>query len=444
MRPPACWPAKDTFRWPAPPSPRPPPPITGSFNPAVKRDHRRQILPAGDHPAAGDGKVDFHFSMSVTRIHEDPRVTKPYTEEQWAQIESLGHQIDSDLKRGDVRLTMGGEPTFVSIDDMDGPEWNSEALGPAKYKQADELIRRLRDRFAIGGFLHHGQGKWYPGESLPRWSMGLYWRKDGEPIWNDPRLVADEKTNNHATENDARAFALRLAERLGVEGRFVLPGFEDVWYYLWKERRLPVNVDPLESKLDNPLERKRLAQVFEQGLDKVIGYALPLAPRTFYRRNAGRGSAVPWFLRTERMYLVPGDSPMGYRLPLDSIPWMVKTPYPTDPPLDPWAARGPLPGREAIGRQRYIAGAPSRVIRRTVSISCWTPHCGRTSRRSARTRARRRALFRRSRVARPPPSRRPWACPLPGWCARHSAPKCAAACCASSCRPRDISKIISS
>ncbi|MBZ5644118.1 MAG: transglutaminase family protein, partial [Acidobacteriia bacterium] len=221
-------------------------------------------------------KDEFEFSMSVTRIHEDPRVTKPYSPEQWAEIESLGHVVDADLKSHDVRLTMGGEPTFVSIDDMDGAEWNMAAVGPTKYKLADNLIRRLRDRFSTGGFLHHGMGKWYPGESLPRWTLGLYWRKDGEPVWRNPALIASESAHGKLTPYDARVFMLNLAERLDVNPAHALPGYEDAWYYLWKERRLPVNVDPFESRLENAEDRARLARVFEQGLDEVIGYALPL------------------------------------------------------------------------------------------------------------------------------------------------------------------------
>ena len=136
-----------------------------------------------------------------------------------------------------------------------------------------------------------------------------------------------------------------------------MPGYEDVWYYLWKERRLPVNVDPLESKLENEQERKRLARIFESGLDKVVGYTLPLR-RDRYMDGTGAWVSGPWFFRPERMYLIPGDSPMGYRLPLDSIPWVAKTDYPHVHPLDPWAERGPLPSHAAISKQRYIAGEP--------------------------------------------------------------------------------------
>ena len=311
----------------------------------------------GKASAGGDaGEIKFEFEMTVTRVHEDPRVTKPFTDDQWAEIQALGHKVDADLKKGDVRLTMGGEPTFVSIDDHDGAEWNSAALGPMKYKRADELFRRLRDRFAPGGFLHHGQGKWYPGESLPRWAFGLYWRKDGDPIWRNPALVADEsKGGYHNTDADAKRFITRLAERLEIDPKYAAPGYEDVWYYLWKERRLPVNVDPFDSKLKNKEDRERLAKVLEQGLDKVVGYALPLR-RDHYTDGTGAWVSGDWFFRPERMYLVPGDSPMGYRLPLDSIPWVVQSDYPFLHENDPWADRSPLPRYDAFAKQRYIVG----------------------------------------------------------------------------------------
>jgi uncharacterized protein (DUF2126 family)/transglutaminase-like putative cysteine protease len=331
--------------------------ITGFFS--LDDEAVVQVDPeVGDQPAPAAGQDEFHFEMSVTRFHEDPRVTKPYTDDQWAEIDALGHRVDADLAAGDVRLTMGGEPTFVAIEGTDEPEWVAQAMGPRKYGMGDQLVRRLRDRFAPGGFLHHGQGKWYPGESLPRWALGLYWRQDGEPIWADPALVADESApGNAATEADAQRFAVRLAEHLGVTAEHVVPGYEDVWWYMWKEQRLPVNVDPFDSKLANEETRKRLARVFEQGLTKVIGYCLPLKRAHGYD---GVDSWVtgPWFLRPERMYLVPGDSPMGYRLPLESIPWVAPTDYPHLHERDPMERRGPLSARVAGVQQPPIRGAP--------------------------------------------------------------------------------------
>ncbi len=317
-----------------------------------------------------DGNDEFSFAMSVTRIHETPRVTKPYSQEQWIQIEALGHRVDDDLAKGDVRLTMGGEPTFVSMDDLDAAEWNTDALGPRKYAQADQLIRRLRDRFAPGGFLHHGQGKWYPGESLPRWSLGLYWRKDGKPIWLEPRLVADETAPNKPTEHDAHVFITHLAGRLGAGAKYIQRGYEDVWYYLWKERRLPVNVDPFDSKLTSPEDRARLAKVFEQGLDKVIGFCLPLR-RKYNRDGTAAWISGPWFFRSERMYLVPGDSPMGFRLPLDSIAWVSAEDFPHVYQRDPWDIRGPLPERDALSSQLHVTGAREGATR----SGTWSRNC---------------------------------------------------------------------
>ena len=325
--------------------------ITGFFS-----TDDESIVKAEDG-AGGEVDTDFEFSMSVTRIHEDPRVTKPYTDEQWAEIQALGHRVDAEMKVQDVRLTLGGEPTFVSIDDMDGEEWNTAALGPHKYQLANNLVRRLHKRFAPGGLLHYGQGKWYPGESLPRWALGLYWRKDGQPVWRDPALTADESAPGKLTENEAKIFILEIAGRLDLNSKHVLPGYEDVWYYLWKERRLPVNVDPFDNKLENAEDRARLAKVFEEGLQRVVGYALPLR-RELYDDGSREWVSGPWFLRDERMYLIPGDSPMGLRLPLDSIPWVSKSDYPHIYERDPMEARSPLPDRASISKQARVPGAP--------------------------------------------------------------------------------------
>ncbi|MCB1767054.1 MAG: transglutaminase family protein, partial [Candidatus Competibacteraceae bacterium] len=268
-------------------------------------------------------ETEFGFDMKVTRIHEDPRVTKPYTEEQWQAIETLGYLVDKQLHTDDVRLTMGGEPTFVSIDDMDGAEWTTAAIGPTKRKLAGRLLKKLRDRFAPYGFLHYSQGKWYPGESLPRWALSCYWRSDDLPLWHDPRWIADDETPQGYGPDQARAFIAELTRRLGVETNHIIPGYEDVYYYLWKERTLPVNVDPLKYDLKDDEERRRLAILLERGLNTITGYALPI--RWHYAPDGERWMSGPWALRREHLYLIPGDSPMGYRLPLAALPWVGET-----------------------------------------------------------------------------------------------------------------------
>jgi uncharacterized protein (DUF2126 family)/transglutaminase-like putative cysteine protease len=287
-------------------------------------------------------KDSFSVEMSVQRTAELPRVTRPYSEETWADIEALGRSVDATLAAGDVRLSMGGEPTFVSVADPDGAEWNVAALGPKKRELGDRLIHRLQERFAPGGLVHYGQGKWYPGEPLPRWAMTCYYRKDGVPAWRRPELVAREGSAK-VLASAAVSLARTLARRLEVGEDNVLPAHEDLFYYLWRERRLPVNVDPFASKLEDPVERARLARVFEQHLDSIAGYVLPL--EVDYSRGGGPGHwrSGPWPVRADRLFLLPGDSPMGYRLPLDALPWVSKERRPELYEPDPFAPRAPLP-----------------------------------------------------------------------------------------------------
>jgi len=306
--------------------------------------------------AVDECEVAFSFALSVERIHEDPRVTRPYGDAQWAAIDALGRVVDERLELGDVRLTQGGEPTFVSIDDPDAPEWNMTALGGRKAERAEDLLRRMHARLSPGGLLHFGQGKWYPGESLPRWAYGSYWRRDGQPIWNDPALLADARESYDFGPAQAQDFVTALAKRLDVDPGFALPAYEDAWYYLWRERRLPTNVDPHDSKLEDAEERARLARVLDQGLGAVVGYALPLQPkRVFGDGDAVQWRSGAWFLRRERLYLLPGDSPMGYRLPLDSLPWVAQGEAPFLAEVDPFEARAPLARRT---QQQHLAVAP--------------------------------------------------------------------------------------
>jgi uncharacterized protein (DUF2126 family)/transglutaminase-like putative cysteine protease len=314
-------------------------------------------------------EVEFGFEMTITRVHEDPRVTKPYTDEQWTEINQLGEDVDRDLAIGPHSFTMGGEPTFVSIDHRDEPEWNTAAMGPSKRKLGGTLFRRLAKRFANGPLLHFGQGKWYPGESLPRWALGCYWRKDTEPVWNRPELIADDDRDYGYGEKEAREFITMLSVQLQVQAEHILPGYEDTWYYLWKARKLPVNVDPFDSKLELEEERARLARVFEQGLASVVGYVLPIMPNDS-PNELTRWTSGPWYLRQGRMFLIPGDSPMGYRLPLDSLPWLRPEERPMVIELDPFAERGELPSvnNGVSAQEMHFPRSESRFSREKLAV----------------------------------------------------------------------------
>jgi uncharacterized protein (DUF2126 family)/transglutaminase-like putative cysteine protease len=313
--------------------------LTGEGHiPVAATPHYRTAAPISG--AAGFANVEFGFEMSVKRIREAPRITRPFSDESWARLDKLGEQVDADLVAGDVRLTMGGEPTFVSVDDMESAEWNIAAVGPSKRRFADELIRKLRTRFASGGLLHYGQGKWYPGESLPRWAFGLYWRKDGVPIWKNSDLIADIEGPHKAKVEEAQNFAEKTAARLGVDSEFVMAAFEDPGHWLQKEAGLPPNVDPSDSKLSDPEERARMARVFDKGLTEPRGFVLPIQR---WNADAGKWKSERWQLRRSNLFLTPGDSPLGLRLPIASLPHIPADEYPYIVEQDPLEPREQLP-----------------------------------------------------------------------------------------------------
>lgn len=292
--------------------------------------------------ALDECEVEFEHSMSVRRILETPRVTRPYEPSTWRAIDALGRKVDRELADEDVRLWMGGEPTFVSIDDYDAPEWNTAAMGGDKKQRAETLFEKMIARFASGGLRHYGQGKWYPGESLPRWALTCFFRKDGTPIWHDDDLVA--RPGGDAPDDPTLTrFGQVLCERLGVSDQHMAPGYEDALYHIWRERRLPSNLDPLDNRLDWEEERALIAKVFERGLGHQVGLALPLrAVRPFPQAEA-RWETGSFFLRREHLFLIPGSSPMGYRLPLDSLPWMADVDREMLGERDPFAEFPPLP-----------------------------------------------------------------------------------------------------
>ena len=267
-------------------------------------------------------EVTFDFENTVKRIHEDPRVTKPYTEEQWQAINLLGEQVDQTLQSDDVRLTMGGEPTFVSIDDMEGEEWNTKADGTHKRQLAWTLTEKCRDTFGPGGIIHYAQGKWYPGEPLPRWAFNIIWRKDGEPIWENPQLLANPNVPKDISTEQAAKFLKHLAENLGLPPEYIRAAYEDVFYMLWEEGQVPIDRNPLEADLEDPLERRSLAEVLDKGLGAPLGYVLPIG----WDDKMEDWQSSPWTFRRQELFLIPGNSPLGLRLPLKALPKTYEVP----------------------------------------------------------------------------------------------------------------------
>jgi uncharacterized protein (DUF2126 family) len=314
--------------------------------------------PASAAPLSGaveTCKTTFEYAMTVERVWEAPRVAKPYSDEQWTLIDALGQQIDDALRIDDVRLTMGGEPTFVSEENAQAPEWNTEALGENKRRMATNLFNKLKARYAPSGLSHFGQGKWYPGEQLPRWSLNCFWRKDGEPVWGDAALIADEARRYPDAQANAPRLLREVAAQLEVSGDYVLPAYEDTFYYLLRERKLPVNVDPSKAQLLDALERARLARVFAGELGEPAGFVLPIARPP---ENAPWRSSR-WYLRGERCYLIPGDSSIGYRLPLDSLPAVEPIDFPHVYPPDPTQPFEALAPKDKSAKKISAAAPPT-------------------------------------------------------------------------------------
>jgi len=332
--------------------------------------------------ALEEAETKFGHEMSVRRIVESPRVTKPYSEAQWRVIDAFGAHIERQLAADDVRITIGGEPTFVAMDDPDAPEWNTAAAGPTKRRFAADLIQRLRARFAPHGLLHYGQGKWYPGEQLPRWAFNLYWRRDGKPLWNDDKLVADEHRDYRVTAEHARELLQGVAVRLEIDPIAAVPAYEDPWHFIGEERKLPENLEAATNLLDDPMSRARLARVFERGLGKPVGYVMPVQRWNAAASPARRWYSELWSTRSGKLFLMPGDSPIGFRLPLPSLLYVRPLDYPHIVPADPLAERAPLPdpdpkrqpfrrGEQREGerqRTRSQVSTPGRVARTALAV----------------------------------------------------------------------------
>ncbi len=313
----------------------------------------------------GPAEVEFAVSMHVTRLHETPRAARPYSEAHWQALLAAGDAVERRLEAGDVRLSMGGEPTFVALGDGAAPEWTIAALGPTKRQFADRLARRLAARFATGGLLHYGQGKWYPGETQARWAFGIYWRSDGAPLWRSPDLIAEDGAEAPAPAQ-AERFAGALASALGLPDDSAIAAWEDAAHFMLVEQKLPLGFAPDSSTLAEPAERERLIRALDRGLDEPAGYVLPLL-MTRGADGERRFITERWAFRRGHLFLTPGDSPIGLRLPLGGLPQIDFVDYPHVLPADPFADPGKPPPPDTGQRpceghaDKPAAGQPVRT-----------------------------------------------------------------------------------
>ncbi|HEY3798555.1 MAG TPA: transglutaminase family protein [Caulobacteraceae bacterium] len=310
--------------------------------PLAAAPHYRTCAPITG--AVSEAASDFQFEMTVSRLIDTVRITKPFEDDSWKALKALGDKVEADLKARDVRLTMGGEPTFVSIDDFQSGEWNTDASGPTKPGLALELLDRLEQRFAKGAMRHFGQGKWYPGEPLPRWALGLHWRRDGQPVLRG--LFTDADAAAPPTREAAQDFLQNLARRLGVDPRYIVPAREDPLHWIKEEAALPADVELTDAAIDDAAARAGLVKALEGGLSKAVGFVLPLR-RGESKAEGARWLSEAWTFRRGQLFLLPGDSPIGLRLPLGGLPELAPDDFPYFTPLDPYEERGPLPAFDA-------------------------------------------------------------------------------------------------
>ncbi len=306
------------------------------------------------------GATEVVFSTTIARLGHEARPTAPYTEAIWTELLAAGDRADAVLTGAGLDVWIGGEPTFTARDDQAKDEWQGGANGPDKWARGRTLAAALRDRLAPGGVVLHRMGKQYPGESLPRWALDVIGRRDAPALW-PARELADD-----GSIGAAHRFGVQLCAALGIAAE-LHPAYEDPWEVLRTEAELPVDIDPRKAGLDDPEERRRLAGILDRGVGSVVGWVLPLAPgHQGWRTDR-------WKFRRGQLFLLPGDSTIGLRLPLGSLGPGAAPPLWGDAPDLPDPRREPDDAAEVVAQAGIaVDGAPAAAPAVTADRSAAT------------------------------------------------------------------------
>ena len=189
-------------------------------------------------------------------------------------LQGLADTIEERLRSHGIKLTLGGEPTYVP-EKPEGAEWMVAAVGPTKLRYAYELADKLIAEFMPGAVTIFSPGKRYPGEVNPRWVVNLLANRDGLPIAPPP--ILGQKATPPVKVLEALRGALSKSLRLPPEN--------------WLDARDPVD-----------------------GSRQIA--VLPLD------HDGKRWKSERWPLpnRRKTLELIAAEGPAGLRLPLNLLP----------------------------------------------------------------------------------------------------------------------------
>ena len=327
-------------------------PATGLFTaeqhiPLATAADPLRLRPVIGYREACEETVSEHLEVITLRARE---ADGPYSVAEWAAIQETANHVDDRLKHHNIVLTGGTALEFTRPGRKAAPEWRTTGTGPDKLATAERMARRLRDRLLPGGVICTGQGEWFAGEPAPRWRIHCIARRDGTPAWQEPALLNVPGRDDSPGPEAVPTLASGIARRLGLAPEHLLPAHEDQLHALWSHRQA-LDFRPDGSDLATPEARLALARHLDRAHGPPTGFVLPLS------RDPGTGTwrSGAWPTRRGTVTLLPGEAPMGFRLPLGALPRSAENRVEPPPARSPWDSDAPLAA--APGNGDAAAGA---------------------------------------------------------------------------------------